>query len=219
MIAGVDEAGRGSVLGPLAIAGIALKKEDLPKLKDMGVKDSKMLSAKKREELAVELKQLAQQYHVVLLRPAEIDVVVNSKIKLHKLNRLEAIKMAKILSILKPETAYVDASDINAHRFGEYIAENLDFELEIVSEHKADITYPIVSAASIIAKVERDKAIAKLKTKHGEIGCGYPSDQKTVNFLKQCIKNGGIYPDCVRKSWKTAKRIKNQEDASQQKLM
>ncbi|MFA5364500.1 MAG: ribonuclease HII [Candidatus Bathyarchaeia archaeon] len=218
MIAGVDEAGRGPVLGPLAIAGVCIKEEDIPKLMAIGVKDSKLLSPKKRETLAVQIKEIVHEYSIVLLSPAEIDVVVESKIKNHKLNRLEAKTMAKVIETLKPDVVYVDAADRVEKRFGEHIAECLSFSPKIVSEHKADLKYPVVSAASILAKVERDKKISELKNSYGNIGCGYPNDKNTVAFLKQCILESGDYPEFVRKSWQTAKRIKNETTTTQKKL-
>lgn len=218
LIAGVDEAGRGPVIGPLVIAGVMCEEVNLPKLVDLGVRDSKLLTPQKRETLATQIKEHILIYHTVWLSPTEIDRVVESKRKLHKLNRLEAQAMAKVIQILKPDTAYVDASDILADRFAEHIQENLSFNLRIVSEHKADLKYPIVSAASIIAKVERDKAISQLQQKHGNIGCGYPSDPKTTKFLEDWIRKFGSYPNFVRKSWKTAKRIKDKTDSRQQTL-
>ena len=218
LMAGVDEAGRGSVIGPLVIAGVSFEENDLPKLADIGVKDSKLLSPQKRETLAPQIRKLALNCHVVFLSPVEIDRVVETGKRLHRLNRFEAQSMARVLAILKPDVAYVDASDVLADRFGEHIAENLDFTLKIVSEHKADITYPIVSAASIIAKVERDHAISSLQKKHGDLGCGYPSDSNTIKFLGDWIRKFGSYPDFVRKSWKTSKRVKMESDSRQKKL-
>jgi ribonuclease HII len=218
LISGVDEAGRGPVIGPLVIAGVLFDEKDLPKLTELGVKDSKLLSPQKRETLATQIRKTALICHTVWLSPAEIDCVVESKRRLHKLNRLEAQAMAKVIAILKPDTVYVDASDILPDRFAEHIAENLSFTPKMVCEHKADANYPIVSAASILAKVERDKAISKLQKKHGNIGCGYPHDPNTINFLEIWIRKFGDYPDFVRKSWKTAKRIKNKADPKQKKL-
>ena len=218
IMAGVDEAGRGSVIGPLVLAGVSLEENDLPKLRNLGVKDSKLLSSQKRERLAIQIRDVALNCHVLFLSPTDIDIVVNSKRRLHKLNRLEAQAMARVISILKPNVVYVDAADVLADRFGEHIKENLSFELKVVSEHKADLTYPIVSAASIIAKVERDNVISQLQKKHGKLGCGYPSDLKTMKFLEDWIKKFGSYPDFVRKSWKTAKRVKSQCDSRQKTL-
>jgi ribonuclease HII len=218
LMAGVDEAGRGSVIGPLVIAGVSVEENDLPKLVDIGVKDSKLLSPQKRETLAKQIRELTLNCHVVFLSPVEIDQVVETGKRLHRLNRFEAQAMARVIAILKPDVAYVDASDVLADRFGEHIAENLDFSLKIVSEHKADLNYPIVSAASIIAKVERDQAISSLQKKHGNLGCGYPSDSNTINFLGEWIRKFGSYPDFVRKSWKTSKRVMMESDLRQKKL-
>jgi ribonuclease HII len=218
LVSGVDEAGRGSVLGPLVVAGVSIEEKDLPKLVEIGVKDSKLLAPQKRETLAEQIRELVQNCYVVHLAPAEIDHVVNTGTRLHKLNRFEAHAMAKIITVLKPDVVYVDASDVNAARFGEHIAEKLDFSPKIVSEHKADLNYSIVSAASIIAKVERDKTITRLQQKHGELGCGYPSDKKTTQFMRNWIQKFGTYPDFVRKSWKTSKKIKKEADSRQTKL-
>ncbi len=217
-IAGVDDAGRGPIIGPLVVAGVLLDEKDLPKLMDLGVKDSKRLLPRRREELAAEIKGLALKYHVAMLSPAEIDRVVETGKKLHKLNRLEAQTMAKVIKILKPDVAYVDASDVLADRFKQHIAENLSFKVQIISEHKADVKYPIVSAASIIAKVERDRALSALQEKHGNMGCGYATDQNTIKFLEKWIRTFGSYPDFVRKSWKPAKRLKREAEAEQTKL-
>lgn len=218
LVAGVDDAGRGSVIGPLVIAGVLMKEEDLPKLVQLGVKDSKVLSPRRRETLAVEIKRNASKYSVIKLSPREIDTVVQTGRKLHRLNRLEAQTMAKVIEMLKPDIAYVDASDVLEERFKQHILECLTFKVKVVSEHKADRNYPIVSAASIIAKVERDKEIADLKEKHGDFGCGYPTDQKTISFLQQCLQKLGEYPDFVRKSWKPAKKVKRENDLHQAKL-
>ena len=186
-IAGVDDAGRGSIIGPLAIAGVLLDEKDLPKLMDLGVKDSKRLSPRRREELVADIKELALKYHVAMLSPAEIDIVVETGKKLHKLNRLEAQAMAAVITVLEPEVAYVDAADVLADRFKQHIAENLTFKVQIISEHKADANYPIVSAASIIAKVERDRALSALREKYGNMGCGYATDSSTIKFLSICL--------------------------------
>lgn len=219
LIAGVDDAGRGSVIGPLVIAGVLMREEDLLKLSELGVKDSKLLSPRRRELLAPEIKRMAKRYSMVKLSPHEIDVVVESGRKLHRLNRLEARAMAKIIEELKPDVAYVDASDVLEQRFKQHILESLSLKVEVISEHKADRKYPIVSAASIIAKVERDKEIAELTSKYGDFGCGYPTDPKTIKFLQQCLEKFGGYPDFVRKSWKPAKKVKSKNAYWQSKLI
>ena len=218
LVAGVDDAGRGSVIGPLVIAGILIEEGDIPKLVQLGVKDSKLLSPSRREALAIEIKRIAKKHAVVKLSPSEIDKVVEKGRKLFRLNRLEAQAMAKVIELLKPDVAYVDASDVLEERFKQHILECLPFKVEIVSEHKADRKYPVVSAASIIAKVERDHEIAELKAKYGDFGCGYPTDPKTLNFLRRCLENFKGYPEFVRKSWKPAKKIKRENDTQQTRL-
>jgi len=219
LIAGVDDAGRGSVIGPLVIAGVMAKEEQLSKLAEIGVKDSKLLTPHRREVLAPEIRQIAVDCAIEKLTPRQIDDIVLNGRKLHKLNWLEAQTMARVIQKLKPDKAYVDASDVLEDRFGRDVLDCLAIKIPIVSEHKADQTYPIVSAASIIAKVERDREIAELAKVHGDFGSGYPSDPRTIDFLRHCVARTGKYPDFVRVSWKTAQRLKSDKDARQVKLM
>jgi ribonuclease HII len=218
LIAGVDEAGRGCVIGPLVVAGVLVKEENLPLLRRVGVKDSKLLSAKKREVLSSEIVRLAEKRVVMKLSPVEIDRVVESGRKLHKLNRLEAQVMARIIEALKPDEAYVDAADVVEERFKHHIQEGLPFGAKVIAKHKADRTYLVVSAASIIAKVERDREIAALTGEYGDFGSGYLTDPKTMRFLKQWLETHGEYPDCVRKSWKPAKQAKSEKGTVQKRL-
>ncbi|MCW4007215.1 MAG: ribonuclease HII [Candidatus Bathyarchaeota archaeon] len=218
LIAGVDEAGRGCVIGPLVIAGVMVKEEQLPLLIQLGVKDSKLLSPKKREALAAEITRLAEKCLILKLSPREIDQAVECKRRLYKLNRLEAQTMAQIINALKPCIAYVDAADVIEDRFRQHIQECLTVRAAIISRHKADRIYPIVSAASIIAKVERDREIEALKAEYGDFGSGYLADKKTTKFLREWLKTHGEYADCVRKSWKPAKQVRSENDAAQKKL-
>ena len=218
LIAGIDEAGRGCIIGPLVIAGVLIKEENLPLLTKIGVKDSKLLSSKKRQTLATKITQIAEKHHIMKLTPKQIDQAVNSKRKHHKLNRLEAQTMTQIINTLKPDKTYIDAADVNEERFKHHIQEDLTTKTKIISKHKADKIYPIVSAASIIAKVERDKEIAALKDEYGDFGSGYPTDQKTIHFLKQWLQTHVEYVGCVRKSWKPAKQAKNEKGTVQKKL-
>ena len=218
LIVGIDEAGRGCVIGPLVIAGYLIKEEKLPLLLKLGVKDSKKLSPKKREKIISKIKTIAEKYTTINIEPMEIDKVVESKRKLHKLNRLEAKTMAQIIEKLKPDKVFVDAADVNENRFKQHIQEYLTINPQIVSKHKADDIFPVVSAASIIAKVNRDNKIKNLRNKYGDFGSGYLSDKKTISFLKNWIENNSEYPSCVRKSWKPAKRIKNEKGTKQIEL-
>jgi len=219
LIAGVDDAGRGSAVGPLVIAGILVKEEDLSKLAELGVKDSKLLTPHRREILAPQIKKIAQKHTIIKLSPRQIDDIVLNGRKLHKLNWLEAKTMAQIIEELRPDKAYVDASDVLEERFKQQILECLSFKIQIVSEHKADRNYPIVAAASIVAKVERDSEIARLAKVYGDFGSGYPSDPKTVAFLKRYVEKESEYPDFVRKSWKPVQKAKSERESRQSKLM
>jgi ribonuclease HII len=218
LIAGVDEAGRGCIIGPLVVAGIVVEEGNLRVLRQLGVKDSKLISPNKRETLFSKIMQLAENHHVVKLLPSEIDRAVECKRKLHKLNRLEAQTMTHIINILKPDEVYVDAADVIEDRFKHHIQEGLTIKTKITSRHKADKLYPVVSAASIIAKVERDREIAALREAYGDFGSGYLGDKKTIQFLRQWMQTHPEYPSCIRQSWKTAKRIKGEKDTVQQKL-
>lgn len=218
LIAGIDEAGRGCVIGPLVVAGVLAKEENLNAFSALGVKDSKLLTAKKREAIATDILSLAERYAIIKVSPEEIDHVVESHRRLHKLNRLEAETMAKIITILKPDVCYVDAADVLEHRFGQHVLEASEFKTHIISEHKADRIYPIVSAASIVAKIERDNEVAALRRQHGDFGTGYLTDPKTTVFLSEWLEKHQEYPNFVRKSWKPAKQIKSQRGTTQKKL-
>ena len=218
LIAGVDEAGRGCVIGPLVIAGVMVRAEALPILSEMGVKDSKLLTPQKRELLYPAIIQLAEKYQTIKLLPDEIDRAVESARRLHKLNRLEAQTMAQVIEALKPDEVYVDAADTVEHRFGNHIKECLTVKTRIVSRHKADRIYPVVSAASIIAKVERDREVAALRAEHGDFGSGYLTDDRTMAFLRRLLEKNDEYPAFVRKSWKPAKRAKSERGMVQKTL-
>src|SRR3990170_676037 len=133
MVAGVDDAGRGPIIGPLVVAGVLMTEDRTKNLFAMGVRDSKMLTPETRTELEGKIRQLASKVSVVEVQPKEIDDVVLHGGKLRKLNYLEAKLMAQVLNELGPEDAYVDASDVNEKRYGETIAEFLNPELKIAN--------------------------------------------------------------------------------------
>jgi len=219
LTAGVDDAGRGPIIGPLVVAGVMLGENRDRELLAMGVKDSKLLSPEVRAQLAPRVRALAAKVSVVEVQPKEIDEVVLHGGKLRKLNFLEAQLMAQVISELSPREVYVDASDVNEGRYGETIREFLPAALrgiKLVSEHHADRTYPIVSAASIIAKVRRDEAVEALKSKYGNFGSGYMTDERTMNFLREWRRTHAEYPPIVRLSWKTIKEI--ERDLGQSRL-
>lgn len=207
LVAGVDDAGRGSIIGPLVLAGVLHPEDELEKLERLGVRDSKTLTPSRRIKLAELIRANVYAYHVVEVPPSQIDERVRCGIKLRKLNFLEAQAMAKIIERLKPDMAYVDSCDADAERFSRQIRELLPFRVKVVSEHGADAKYTIVAAASILAKVHRDQVIAELREQYGDFGSGYPADPRTRRFLEEWLARHGSLPSFVRKSWKTLRRI------------
>jgi len=205
IIAGVDEAGRGPVFGPLVL-GIALiekKKEDT--LLDIGVKDSKQLTAQQRNVCLKHLVKMLYEFSTTALSPQEIDSLRDRR----SLNEIEAMRIGFLLENLnkKPEVVYIDSPDNISGNFAKRVKKYISFNCVIKAEHKADSRYPIVSAASIIAKVERDKHIENLSKQYGSIGSGYPSDEKTIAFLRNWVKKFGSLPPFSRRSWNTSKNV------------
>jgi len=211
LIAGIDDAGRGPVIGPMVIAIAAMEETKLKDLKKLGVKDSKLLSPKQRETLFKKIKQIAK-IEFVLIHPKEIDRYLSTPGT--NINMLEAEKMAFLISKVKPDKAIIDCPSPNTKKFKELIERLINTKCIIVTEHKADLRFPIVSAASIIAKVIRDGEIDKIKKEIGyDFGSGYSSDPRTVKFLKEYWR---MHPDIFRKEWISYKMVK--EKASQPTL-
>lgn len=201
IVCGVDDAGRGSVLGPMVIAGVSIKRSKIKRLSEIGVKDSKQLSPANRERLYKKIISIVDDYYVAKISPKLIDKSVSK----NQLNHLEARYMAKVISKLQPDSSYVDSCDVNPARFGKEIS-NLAQSGKIYSRHHADSRFVIVSAASIVAKVTRDRAIKVLRKDH-DLGSGYPSDPKTMNFIKEWIVDNKKTPRFVRSSWKPVKLL------------
>ena len=202
-ILGIDEAGRGSVLGPMVIAGVIVPEKMEKVLERMGVKDSKRLTPNRRTILSRKLKKMFD-YEIVVISAREIDEMRADGINL---NEIEKNAMESILLKLKPEKAIVDAVDVKAERFQENLCK--DTGLNVIAEHKADDKYIEVSAASILAKAERDDQIKEINKdfiKSGGIGSGYPSDPTTKKFLANYTYDE--MPEFVRKSWATVAKMK-----------
>jgi ribonuclease HII len=200
VICGVDEAGKGSVLGPMVIAAVGISSEDI--LEGIRVRDSKLLCAKERERLYKIIKKKCQ-VATVRLDAQQIDIMRRDM----TLNETVARAHAQVIIKLSPDYAYLDACDVNTFRYAEMVKNHLVQPCEIISEHHADEKFPVVSAASIIAKVTRDRAIATLAKKYGTIGSGYPSDPVTIQFLNSYIDEHRVPPPIARKSWKTVSAI------------
>lgn len=193
----------------MVLCGICFDKSKINFISEIGVKDSKKLSSKKRSELAKLLKNNCHSHKIVVVSPQEID---EREIKKVTLNRLEELKMAEIINELKPDIIYIDAVDVNEVRFGNSIKTLIGYEpKEIISKHKADVLFPIVSAGSIVAKNKRDTLILESHKKYGDFGSGYPSDIKTINFLRNYVKKYKKPPNIARKSWDTTKKIIDEE--------
>jgi ribonuclease HII len=205
IICGIDEAGRGPLIGPLVVAGVAIEEKDMPDLLALNPKDSKLLSPKKREELFPKIKEITK-YKIFIIPPSEVDDALNSPSL--NLNWLEAIKYAMTINALKPDLAYVDCPSNNTQAFKDYMVNLLKQKTELVVENKADERYPIVGAASILAKVTRDQEVKKLRDKYGDLGSGYPADPKTKEFLKN---NYNKYPEIFRKTWASYKKYKDKQ--------
>jgi len=209
LLCGIDEAGRGPVIGPLVMAGVLIDDADENKLKEIGVKDSKVLEPKEREILFKKILGIVKAYKIISLTSDIIDDHLKSSTS--NLNKLEARTTAEILNDLNPEKAIIDLPDKDVERYQGFIRKWLvNKKIELVTEHKADANYPVVSAASILAKVTRDRYIEHLKEMFGEdFGSGYSSDEKTINFLEKHWNNNTIH--FIRKQWATWKDLKSRK--------
>ena len=214
---GIDEAGKGPVIGPMCIAGVCATKEQENKLKILGVDDSKKITPKKREQLAASIQKYVTAWYVYEVEPHKIDDLR----KIMTMNEIMVLCFSKVMEELSaPEEkafdiVYLDAADVSEERFARRVHDEYEKkfqtradQIEYVSKHKADAVSPVVSAASILAKTRRDELIEEIKKKEGvDFGSGYPSDPKTKLFLEKYAKEHGDFPDYVRKSWKTAENL------------
>lgn len=206
---GIDDAGRGPVIGPMILAGCLLDEKTEIELRELGVRDSKQLTPKRREFLADEIRKKSKSFEVNLTLPDEIEKMNNEGVKL---NEVEAIKVAKIINKIndgkKKIKVVVDCPSVSLIKWADYLKTLIDnlSNLEISCEHKADRNHISVSAASILAKSRREEEMDKLKKKYGEkMGSGYPADPVTIKFLKknaEKYEHEGIF----RKTWSTWKK-------------
>ena len=217
-VAGIDEAGRGPLIGPLVVCGALFEQETIHDLNALRVKDSKMLTPRRRMQLLEPIKGLASKIELRSISAAEIDSLRGQKVNL---NEIEVRAFVSIAQALKPSLLYLDAVDVKAQRFGKAVSERSGLSTlgcKVVSEHKADSKYPVVSAASIVAKVERDNTIKLLHEEFGDFGSGYPSDPKTIKFVRDILSDTGALPNIVRHSWESVNRIRDELRAKQLRL-
>ena len=200
-VLGIDEAGRGCVIGPLVIAGVLISQENLEKLSTLGVRDSKRLSRSRRALLAPQIERFAQNIRVLEIEPSKLD---------ENLTEIELRAIAQIMRESKAECVYLDlpVGPAARDRFIRALYERVDTQkFELFAENRADVKYPVVSAASIIAKVYRDRAIERLRQEYGDFGWGYPSELKTRAFLREFLARTGRFPSCARRKWRTLQRL------------
>jgi ribonuclease HII len=197
MQVGVDEAGKGPVLGSMFAAGVRAPADAIPD----GVRDSKELAAQRREELAEALR--ADDRVSVGLAEITVERIDDPGTDM---NTLTVTAQAGALTAVATggDAVYLDAGDVDAARFGRRVGDRLDADVDVRAEHGADAARPVVAAASVIAKVERDAHVADLAAEYGAVGSGYPGDPVTRSFLASYVEEHGRLPDCARTSWKTS---------------
>ncbi len=212
LIAGIDEAGRGPCFGPLVIGIVVIEMKNEDQLRKIGVKDSKQLTPKQRQEQFGPVQAAAVEYATVHIPAPELDQLMDR----YSLNEIEAMKIGFLLNQLKnkPEVAFIDSPDTIAGNFAKRIKKYISFPCKLTTEHKADSNYPVCAAASILAKVERDQVIEKLAEKHGPIGSGYSHDPQTIAYLSAFVEKNNSLPEFCRKKWETSQRELNKKRQS-----
>jgi len=210
---GIDDAGRGPVLGPMVLAGVLMDEHEEVEVAAFGAKDSKLLTPANRKRIGDKIRDRFES-HLELSTPREIDESTN-------LNYLEAIKAAMIINKLtetlqEPVKAIIDCPSVNIEAWSEDVKKLLKKPemIKLSAEHKADARHPIVGAASILAKEKREEEIEKLRMELDiDFGSGYPADPVTKAFIKKHYADER-YKSIIRFSWKTVKKLiedKNQE--------
>lgn len=201
LILGIDEAGRGPVIGPLVLVGVLIDSSKLEELIRLGVKDSKRLSRPQRALIAKQITSLASKIRLISISPQELE---------GNINEIELAATAQLIRELSADKVYLDVP-VPLRGISRYVCELQrrlrGTQAEIIAENRADAKYSVVAAASILAKVERDRAIIELREKYGDFGWGYPSESKTQSFLKDWYLAHREFPPYVRRRWLTARRI------------
>ncbi len=202
IVVGVDEAGRGPLIGDMFVAVVGIDSSRMGAVAAVGARDSKSLDRDRRESVFQKLLEVLDVVVVVRASPSEIDSKNLNLLFIEKVCQglRKVVKMG--FSI---EKIYVDACGDPA-RIRNSLTRCIT-GCEIVAEHGADAKYPIVGAASIVAKVLRDWHIDQLKSVYGDFGSGYPSDRRTIEWLKQWYQKHREIPPIVRRSWSTIERV------------
>ena len=206
MRVGLDEAGKGPVLGSMFVAAVAAPS---PSALPTAVDDSKQLTDTRRQELYQTLTDDDRVYTATAeITPDEIDAPETD------MNTLTVNGQARALEALLerlntvPEQVVADASDVDAARFGRRLTERCPTAIDITAAHGADSQYDIVGAASVVAKTAREEHVTALCDEYGPVGSGYPSDPQTRSFLRSYLEIHGDLPPCARHSWATSRRLR-----------
>jgi len=197
LLLGIDEAGRGPVIGDMFQVGVAADQDIIESLFGGRVRDSKRLSPRRRDKLARAILERAELVVTNRFPPRIIDS--------WNLNKLLGWGLTKIIAVAAVTVPCVDAVFIDEIK-GVNTAplKQLLPGSRIVMEAGADSRYAIVAAASIVAKFLREQHVAALHTVYGDFGSGYPSDPRTRSWL---LGVGRDLPPIVRRSWKTLRRL------------
>jgi ribonuclease HII len=213
MHVGADEAGKGPVLGPMVTAAVRADPGDLPDAVD----DSKRLTPTRRESLAGEIRaHPAVAVGVVRVGTDRIDDPATDMNGLTVAGQAEAVAAVAA----DGDRVVVDAGDVDEARFGRRVREAVGeagIAVDVESRHGADESDAVVGAASIVAKVDRDAAVAELAEEYaayGAVGSGYPSDPTTREFLRAYVAETGDLPACARRSWQTCADVLAAADQS-----
>ena len=205
LLLGADEAGKGPVVGSMFVAGLVIEEEKLFDLAGFGVKDSKLLAPARRETLARKILGIAADHYILEVKPNVIDELRT----VMTMNDIMVKSFSQVLARLHADRAILDAADVDAARFARRVKAASQTTMELIAEHRADQRHSVVSAASILAKVQRDASMRELEeAMHCKIGSGYPHDQDTLDFLQKWVRENSDLPACARHSWATAERIK-----------
>ncbi len=201
VMVGIDEAGRGSLVGDLFVVAVAVASDRRVELAEAGVRDSKLLSRSRRYELLLKVIECSEAIIVNRITPEEIDR--------ENINDLEVRAVERSVRHLKsrglnPVRIVIDEI-AGREKQVEAVCRKYFPDVEVVMEPGADRDFIEVSAASIVAKTMRDLHIRSLSNIYGEIGSGYPSDPRTISWLNK-VRSAGHIPRCVRMSWKTVRR-------------
>lgn len=201
---GVDEAGKGPVLGPMVAAAVRAAPEDLPD----GLADSKQLTPSRRESLAAALRATEPvDIGIGVVTVDEIDAPETDMNSLTVTAQVRAIGAVPAAG----ERVIVDAGDVSEARFARRVTAGVADDgpdIEVTAEHGADDSYRLVAAASVIAKVDRDSRLELIGSDYETaVGSGYPSDSTTRTFLAEYVDQYGELPACARQSWSTCEDV------------